>query len=100
MHWSELSAVPLMGIIRRALGLDCYRRKLVPASDLSTGELREAGPFPEVRFVATGGMSMVNAAEFLAAGAAAVALGSSLSEPSQLQQVRAFLGAGRVTGQP
>lgn len=100
MYWSELSVCPLTGIIRRALGLDCYRRKLVLAGDLSAGELREAGPFPEVRFVTTGGMSMVNAAELLAAGAAAVAQGSSLTGPSLLQQVRAFPGAGQVKVQP
>jgi 2-keto-3-deoxy-6-phosphogluconate aldolase len=37
------------------------------------------GPFPDVRFVATGGIDTANAPEFLAAGAA-VSLGSAFAD--------------------
>jgi len=45
------------------------------------------GPFPRTRFVATGGIDAGNAAGFLAAGARAVAVGSSLEDPEQLTRL-------------
>jgi 2-dehydro-3-deoxyphosphogluconate aldolase/(4S)-4-hydroxy-2-oxoglutarate aldolase len=53
------------------------------------------GPFPQVSFVATGGMSARNAERFLDAGAAAVAVGSALDDPAQLDQLAAILAARR-----
>ncbi|WP_261166658.1 bifunctional 4-hydroxy-2-oxoglutarate aldolase/2-dehydro-3-deoxy-phosphogluconate aldolase [Microbacterium sp. Marseille-Q6965] len=42
------------------------------------------GPFPQVRLVATGGITARNAEEYLRSGADAVAVGSALEDESQL----------------
>lgn len=49
-----------------------------------------AGPLPELRFVATGGIDAGNAADFLAAGAKVVAVGSALSDPAQIVRLAAL----------
>jgi 2-keto-3-deoxy-6-phosphogluconate aldolase len=41
-------------------------------------------PFPDMRFVATGGIALATAPEFLEAGSSAVALGSALTEPGSM----------------
>ncbi|MYZ06466.1 2-dehydro-3-deoxyphosphogluconate aldolase [Streptomyces sp. SID2999] len=67
----------------RALGLDWL--KAFPASVLGPDWFRAMrGPFPEVPFVATGGIDASNAAAYLAAGAQVVAVGSALEDPGQL----------------
>ncbi|KZF03892.1 2-dehydro-3-deoxyphosphogluconate aldolase [Rhodococcus sp. EPR-157] len=43
------------------------------------------GPFPELRFVATGGMNARNAPAYLGAGADVVAVGSALEDDSQIE---------------
>ncbi|MEU5936401.1 bifunctional 4-hydroxy-2-oxoglutarate aldolase/2-dehydro-3-deoxy-phosphogluconate aldolase [Micromonospora sp. NPDC047187] len=43
-----------------------------------------AGPLPQLRFVATGGLDAGNAEAFLQAGVRVVAVGSALSDPTQL----------------
>jgi 2-dehydro-3-deoxyphosphogluconate aldolase/(4S)-4-hydroxy-2-oxoglutarate aldolase len=54
--------------------------KAFPAGVLGTAWFRAMkGPFPQVRFVATGGVDAVNAPEFLGAGAAGVSFGSSFA---------------------
>lgn len=56
--------------------------KLFPASTLGPGYVRQLlGPFPRLRVVPTGGIDESNAGAFLAAGAVAVAVGSSLVRP-------------------
>lgn len=59
-----------------------YRwQKAFPASLLTAAWLTAmAGPFPNVRFVATGGIETSNALGFLTAGAGAVSLGSSFAK--------------------
>jgi Entner-Doudoroff aldolase len=53
--------------------------KLFPASTGGYGHLTSLrGPFPDVRFVPTGGVTSDNASAWLDAGAAAVAMGSNL----------------------
>jgi len=69
--------------------------KAFPASVLGSGWLSAMhGPFPQARFVTTGGMSAGNAAEFLEAGARVVAVGSALEDPAQLPRLAALLGQG------
>lgn len=51
------------------------------------------GPFPSMRFVATGGLNAHNAGEFLEAGVRVVAVGSAVEDPQQLE-----LMAERLTG--
>ncbi|MFG1841626.1 bifunctional 4-hydroxy-2-oxoglutarate aldolase/2-dehydro-3-deoxy-phosphogluconate aldolase [Micromonospora sp. NPDC049175] len=43
-----------------------------------------AGPLPQLRFVATGGLDASNAGAFLQAGVRVAAVGSALSDPTQL----------------
>jgi 2-dehydro-3-deoxyphosphogluconate aldolase/(4S)-4-hydroxy-2-oxoglutarate aldolase len=70
--------------------------KAFPASDLGDGWIRAVrAPFPDMRFVATGGIDASNAAAFLDAGASAVAVGGALSDPAQLPALAELLG--RVT---
>ena len=51
--------------------------KVFPASAVSPALVRELrGPLPEIPLVPTGGVTLENAADFIAAGAAAVGMGS------------------------
>jgi Entner-Doudoroff aldolase len=75
--------------VQQALSLGLTWLKAFPASVLGPGWLRAmAGPFPQARFVATGGIDASNAADFLRAGARVVAVGSALEDPSQLELLR------------
>lgn len=59
--------------------------KAFPASELGTGWFTAMrGPFPQGRFVATGGMDASTAPTFLKAGVRVVAVGSALEDPAQL----------------
>jgi 2-dehydro-3-deoxyphosphogluconate aldolase / (4S)-4-hydroxy-2-oxoglutarate aldolase len=74
---SEIQAVQRFGAVWM---------KAFPASALGPGWFKAMhGPFPEARFVATGGMDARNCGEYLAAGATVVAVGSALEDPSQLE---------------
>lgn len=73
-----------------ALGLTWL--KAFPAQWLGVewfGHMR--GPFPQVRFVATGGMDAATAGQFLAAGVRVVAVGSALEDPAQLPKLAELL---------
>ena len=53
--------------------------KVFPASSLGPSFIRELrGPMPEVETIATGGVDIGNARQFLGAGAVAVGIGSAL----------------------
>ncbi|PRY44706.1 bifunctional 4-hydroxy-2-oxoglutarate aldolase/2-dehydro-3-deoxy-phosphogluconate aldolase [Umezawaea tangerina] len=66
--------------VSAALAAGCVWQKAFPASVLTPAWFTALrGPFPGVRFVATGGVDAGNAADFLRAGASAVALGSAFS---------------------
>jgi 2-dehydro-3-deoxyphosphogluconate aldolase / (4S)-4-hydroxy-2-oxoglutarate aldolase len=78
--------------VQAALALDLRWLKAFPAAWLGTqwfSHLR--GPFPDVQFVATGGLHVGNAPEFLRAGARVVALGSALEDPAQLEAIPGML---------
>ena len=54
--------------------------KLFPAARMGPAYVRDLrGPFPDVRLLATGGITASNAPEFLAAGCVAVAAGGALT---------------------
>ncbi len=56
--------------------------KVFPASAGGPTYVKDVrGPLPQVRLIPTGGVSAENAAEFIKAGASAVALGSNLVDP-------------------
>jgi Entner-Doudoroff aldolase len=62
--------------------------KAFPAVSLRPAWFRAvAGPLPELRFVATGGIDADNAADFLAAGVRVVAVGSALADPRQIPRL-------------
>ncbi|NES13008.1 MULTISPECIES: bifunctional 4-hydroxy-2-oxoglutarate aldolase/2-dehydro-3-deoxy-phosphogluconate aldolase [Micromonospora] len=69
--------------------------KAFPAVSLGPAWFRAvAGPLPEARFVATGGIDADNAGDFLAAGVRLVAVGSALTDPRQIPRLAA-LATGR-----
>jgi Entner-Doudoroff aldolase len=81
---SEAGALPLPGVmtptdvgVATQLGLSVC--KLFPANAVAVGLLRALrGPFPDMEFVAVGGVDAQNAADFLRMGACGVAFGSSI----------------------
>ena len=82
--------------VQRALAAGCTWLKAFPAAELGASWLGAMhGPFPAARFVCTGGMGLGNAAEFLDAGASAVALGSALADPSAAASLADLVGAVR-----
>jgi 2-dehydro-3-deoxyphosphogluconate aldolase / (4S)-4-hydroxy-2-oxoglutarate aldolase len=71
--------------IHGALSMSLNVQKLFPADMAGPGALKTlAGPFPQVSFVAVGGVTPSNAQDFLDAGAVGVGVGSALSDPSAL----------------
>jgi 2-dehydro-3-deoxyphosphogluconate aldolase/(4S)-4-hydroxy-2-oxoglutarate aldolase len=70
--------------------------KAFPAEWLGVGWFRHIrGPFPQVRFVATGGLDARNVASFLDAGVRVAAVGSALEDPTQLDALAAVLSGAR-----
>ncbi|WP_219416421.1 bifunctional 4-hydroxy-2-oxoglutarate aldolase/2-dehydro-3-deoxy-phosphogluconate aldolase [Pseudonocardia nigra] len=87
---AHLPGVASASEVQRALGLGLTWMKAFPAAVLGAGWFSAMrGPFPQVRFVATGGMGAANAREFLDAGASVVAVGSALEDPEQLDRLAA-----------
>ncbi len=96
---------PLPGVatateVARAVRLGARWLKLFPAGALGIDYLKQLrGPFAELSFVPTGGITTASIPEWLAAGAAALALGSELAGrdapmgPQQLQALRTRAGA-------
>ncbi|MDA3629433.1 thiamine phosphate synthase [Saccharopolyspora oryzae] len=71
--------------------------KAFPAAELGAGWFKAVrGPFPGLRMVATGGMNARNAAEFLSAGAAVVAVGSALEDADQLPALAGLVERSRM----
>jgi 2-dehydro-3-deoxyphosphogluconate aldolase/(4S)-4-hydroxy-2-oxoglutarate aldolase len=67
--------------VQRATRLGLRWVKAFPAAQLGSAWITAMlAPFPDARFVATGGITTGNAGEFLSAGAAAVSLGGSLAD--------------------
>lgn len=85
--------------IQTAVRLGCGWVKAFPASVLGTEWFKAMrGPFPDVSFVATGGISADNAADFLDAGARTVAVGSALSDPRQVEMLARLMSARAGSG--
>ena len=107
VRWAVENAMPVMAgaltptEIARAWDLGCSAVKLFPASVGGPEFLRTLrGPFSQVDFVPTGGVDAANAADYLAAGAVAVGVGSWLTgspEPTVIAE-RAALLAGLTGG--
>lgn len=95
----EAGLAPLPGVasaseIQQALAMGLTWVKAFPASVLGTAWFRAMrGPFPDVRFVATGGVDASNARSYLDAGAHVVAVGSALSDERQLPKLATLLAS-------
>lgn len=98
-HSLDAGMAPLPGVasaseIQQALTMGLTWVKAFPAGVLGTAWFDAMrGPFPHVRFVATGGIDASNARSFLDAGAQVVAVGSALSDPTQLPKLAKLLAA-------
>lgn len=91
----SLPGIATASEVQSALTAGLTWLKAFPASVLGTEWLTAMNaPFPQARFVTTGGMNAANAGEYLDAGASVVAVGSALEDPAQLSQLAALLGAG------
>jgi 2-dehydro-3-deoxyphosphogluconate aldolase / (4S)-4-hydroxy-2-oxoglutarate aldolase len=88
----HLPGVGTASEVQRAYAAGCRWHKAFPAKALGAAWISAMhGPFPEVRFVATGGLTVGDAQPFLAAGASVVALGAALADPEQLTAVGGLL---------
>ena len=80
--------------VQLAVSLGLTWLKAFPATWLGSGWFAHIrGPFPQVRFVATGGLGASNVEEFLDAGVRVAAVGSALEDSSQLERLAAVLEA-------
>lgn len=78
--------------VQQAVALGLTWLKAFPAQWLGADWFRHIrGPFPQVRFIATGGMDAGNAGAFLDAGVRVVAVGSALEDETQLSRLAALL---------
>lgn len=85
---AHLPGVATASDIQLALASGCRWLKAFPASVLGPEWIQAMrGPFPDIKFVATGGITLANATSFLAAGAKAVSLGAALTDPDALGRV-------------
>jgi 2-dehydro-3-deoxyphosphogluconate aldolase/(4S)-4-hydroxy-2-oxoglutarate aldolase len=77
--------------ISSALSLGLVWQKMFPAAQLGSAWVSaQHGPFPEVQFIATGGIDAYNATDFLVSGAAAVAAGSAFADGAQIARLSAL----------
>lgn len=83
-----LAGVATSSDIMHALSFGHTWLKAFPADTLGLPWLRaQAGPFPEVSFVATGGVSPTNAGEWLLSGASALGIGGGAANPNALRDI-------------
>jgi 2-dehydro-3-deoxyphosphogluconate aldolase / (4S)-4-hydroxy-2-oxoglutarate aldolase len=74
--------------VQQAHRAGCRWVKAFPATALSPVWFRAIrGPFPDVNYVATGGVTVDTARDFLDAGARAVGLSSGLDDPAQVERL-------------
>lgn len=95
-HEAGMLSIPGVGTateVQLALKAGLTWLKAFPASLLGPQWLTAMhGPFPDARFVTTGGMNAANAGDYLRAGARVVAVGSALEDPTQLPLLAELLG--------
>jgi 2-dehydro-3-deoxyphosphogluconate aldolase/(4S)-4-hydroxy-2-oxoglutarate aldolase len=71
--------------LHHAVAAGCTWVKCFPATSLGPSWFRDIrGPFPDVKLVATGGITAETVESFLDAGASVAAVGSALADPQQL----------------
>jgi 2-dehydro-3-deoxyphosphogluconate aldolase/(4S)-4-hydroxy-2-oxoglutarate aldolase len=90
----HLPAVATASEILQARALGLGWAKIFPASILGPQWAKAMkGPYPEMNFVATGGLTALNAPEFLANGVSVVGLSSAFADDLQLETVRRMIAA-------
>lgn len=78
--------------VQLAVSLGLTWVKAFPATWLGVGWFKHIrGPFPQVTFVATGGLDASNVADYLAAGVRVAAVGSALEDAAQLPRLAELL---------
>jgi 2-dehydro-3-deoxyphosphogluconate aldolase/(4S)-4-hydroxy-2-oxoglutarate aldolase len=78
--------------VQRAQAAGCGWVKAFPAVALGTAWFRAIrGPFPDLQYVATGGLAAGTIPDFLAAGARVAAVGAGLADPDEYQQLVALV---------
>ena len=83
--------------VQLAVSLGLHWLKAFPATWLGAGWFRHIrGPFPQVTFVATGGLDASNVTEYLDAGVRVAAVGSALEDPAQLEKLAEVLRTHRA----
>lgn len=88
----HLPGVATASEIQRAFDLGCTWLKAFPAAVLGPLWFEQMrGPFPDARFVATGGITASNAASFLDAGAISLGVGSALADPAEFDRLLAAI---------
>jgi 2-dehydro-3-deoxyphosphogluconate aldolase/(4S)-4-hydroxy-2-oxoglutarate aldolase len=84
----HLPGVATAGEVQRARAAGCGWVKAFPAAALGTAWFRAIqGPFPDLQYVATGGLTVETVPDFLAAGARVAAIGTVLTESAQYEQL-------------
>lgn len=74
--------------VQRARAAGCRWVKAFPATALGTAWFRAIrGPFPDLHYVATGGLTVGMVPDFLAAGARVAAVGAGLDDPAEYEQL-------------
>ena len=100
--WCALSGVPCYPgalsptEIHTAWSAGASAVKLFPATAVGPGYLKQiAGPFPDIPFIPTGGVSAQNAGDWMAAGAVAVGMGGWLIGDGRASRHHRTLTRGR-----
>lgn len=74
--------------LQRAAAHGCRWVKVFPAAVLGPAWFKAmSGPFPDMRFVATGGVAVGEVDAYLRAGASVIGIGSALADPGALAQL-------------
>lgn len=84
-HLPGVATASEVGLARE---LGCRWVKVFPASALGPDWFKAmAGPFPDVRFVATGGVDPDAVGIYLNAGASVIGMGSALADPANIEKL-------------
>lgn len=88
---------------QHAQAAGCRWVKVFPAVALGTAWFRAIqGPFPDLQYVATGGLTVEAVPDFLAAGARVAAVGAALADPAQYERlvelVKSLAGGRTLSG--
>ncbi|WFP17008.1 bifunctional 4-hydroxy-2-oxoglutarate aldolase/2-dehydro-3-deoxy-phosphogluconate aldolase [Citricoccus muralis] len=90
----HLPGVATASEIQRALGHGLTWMKAFPAHTLGPAWFTAMrGPFPQVNFVATGGLDTTNVEAYLNAGAKVTAVGSALQQEDQISRLSQLITA-------